>query len=84
MMLLSETIQTIDSESFLMYDVYIGNDSASLGSERTDIMNTKGKKPKRKVKMDYGDGSIYFVKSRNLKSTAKKYARAFTVRPNEL
>lgn len=28
-------------------------------------MNTKGKKPKRKVKMDYGDGSIYFVKSRN-------------------
>ena len=48
-----------------MYDVYIGNDSASLGSERTDIMNTKGKKPKRKVKMDYGDGSIYFVKSRN-------------------
>ena len=48
-----------------MYDVTIGNDSASLGSERTDIMNTKGKKPKRKVKMDYGDGSIYFVKSRN-------------------
>lgn len=28
-------------------------------------MNTKGKNPKRKVKMDYGDGSIYFVKSRN-------------------
>lgn len=48
-----------------MYDVTIGNDLASLGSERTDIMNTKGKKPKRKVKMDYGDGSIYFVKSRN-------------------
>lgn len=48
-----------------MYDVTIGNDSASLGSERTDIMNTKGKKPKRKVKMDYGAGSIYFVKSRN-------------------
>ena len=49
----------------MRYDIYIGNDSASLGSERTDIMNTKGKKPKRKVKMDYGDGSIYFVKSRN-------------------
>ena len=48
-----------------MYDVTIGNDSASLGSERTDIMNTKGKKPNRKVKMDYGAGSIYFVKSRN-------------------
>lgn len=74
-----------------MYDVTIGNDSASLGSERTDIMNTKGKKPKRKVKMDYGDGSIYFVKAETvtpdrfiLKSTAKKSARAFTVRPSEL
>ena len=28
-------------------------------------MNAKDKKPKKKVKLDYGDGSIYFVKSRN-------------------
>lgn len=28
-------------------------------------MNTKDKKPKKKVKLDYGDGSIYFVKGRN-------------------
>lgn len=41
--------------------------------------------------MDYGDGSIYFVKSRNcyagqvyLEIDGEKYARAFTVRPNEL
>lgn len=28
-------------------------------------MNTKDKKPKKKVKLDYGEGSIYYVKSRN-------------------
>ena len=28
-------------------------------------MNTKDKKPKKKVKLDYGDGSIYYVKSRD-------------------
>lgn len=28
-------------------------------------MNAKDKKPKKKVKLDYGEGSIYYVKSRN-------------------
>ena len=28
-------------------------------------MNTKDKKPKKKVKLDYGEGSIYYVKSRD-------------------
>lgn len=28
-------------------------------------MNTKDKKPKKKVTLDYGEGSIYYVKSRN-------------------
>lgn len=33
--------------------------------ERTVNMNAKDKKPKKKVKLDYGEGSIYYVKSRN-------------------
>lgn len=56
------------------------------------FINTKSTKPKSKCnKLDYGDGSVYYVKSRKcfagqitLEINGEKNARRLTVKPNAL